>query len=129
MNTQELEELQRKKTQLQKTLHTLNEKETDLNARVKALQEKMASKDIEELEGKIDAKHDAIGKLESKIKELEESFKSADVKPKEPVKAQEKRPETKPTEEQVVVMNPQIAQGPSQKQSESEEQKKKRRFF
>ncbi len=129
MNTQELEELQRKKSQLQKTLRTLDEKETDLDARVKALQEKMVSRDIKELEGKIDVKHDAIGKLESKIKGLEESFKDMHEKPKEPVNAQEKPPATKSTEEQVVVMNPQIAQGPSQKQSESEDQKKKRRFF
>ncbi|MEE8631920.1 MAG: hypothetical protein V3T10_01245 [Candidatus Bathyarchaeia archaeon] len=114
---------------MQKTLRTLDEKETDLDARVKALQEKMASRDIKELEGKIDAKHDAISKLESKIKGLEESFKDMHEKPKEPVNAQEKPPETKSTEEQVVVMNPQIAQGPSQKQSESEDQKKKRRFF
>lgn len=64
----EIEDLQKKKAELEFQLHSLEEKEKILEERARLLEEKLA---IKELEQKVRIKTESIEKLESRISDLE----------------------------------------------------------
>lgn len=64
----ELEDLQKKRAELEFQLHSLEEKERTLEEKARIMQEKLA---IQELGEHLKIKHDAVEQLETKIMELE----------------------------------------------------------
>lgn len=68
----QLEELQRRKAELQNELRSLQEKKKILGAQEHLLEEKLA---IQELEGKVRAGRSIVEQLEAKIVDLERRLK------------------------------------------------------
>ena len=130
----ELEELQRKKTDLENELQSLSDQEKSLDDKIKTLEEKVA---IQELDAQIKAKRDAVNQFETKVKELEDRLKAPGWKPEPPVQQQDQpqEPEFETLEEapspemqdEIVLMEPGMeSESPK---TESSEPKKKRKFF
>lgn len=71
MSTQ-LEELQRRKAQLENELRSIEEKEKAMGTGLKIVEEKAA---VQELEEKVKAKRAVVERLESKKRELERKLK------------------------------------------------------
>ncbi|MEM3617081.1 MAG: hypothetical protein QXJ31_04125 [Candidatus Bathyarchaeia archaeon] len=86
----EIEDLQKKKAELEFQLHSLEEKEKTLEERARLLEEKLA---IKELEQRVRIKTESIEKLESRINELEQrlgvSTNITGVPEPEPMKVQQ----------------------------------------
>lgn len=68
---QEIQDLKKKKAELEFQLHSIEEKEKTLEEKAKLLEEKW---EIHQLEEKIKIKTDGIQKLESRINELEQKL-------------------------------------------------------
>ena len=67
----QLEQIQKKRAELENELRSLEEKEKDLEASVKIVEEKRI---VEDLEEKVKAKRAVVEKLESKKRELEKKL-------------------------------------------------------
>jgi chromosome segregation ATPase len=67
----EIEDLQKKKAELEFQLRSIEEKEKTLEERARLLEEKLA---IQQLEEKLKTKTEAVEKLETKINELEQKL-------------------------------------------------------
>jgi predicted RNase H-like nuclease (RuvC/YqgF family) len=65
----EIEDLQKKKAELEFQLHSIEEKEKTLEERARLLEEKLA---IQQLEEKLKTKTEVVEKLETKVNELEQ---------------------------------------------------------
>lgn len=70
----EIEDLQKKKAELEFQLHSVEEKEKTLEERARLLEEKLA---IQQLEEKLKIKAESVEKLESRINELEQKLNSS----------------------------------------------------
>lgn len=81
----QLEQLQRKKAELENALRSLDEKEKNLGASMTITEEKWA---VHELEEKVKAKRAIVEQLESKKRELENKLKEP--QKKEPLKVMAK---------------------------------------
>ena len=68
----EIEDLQKKKAELEFQLHSIEEKEKTLEERARLLEEKLA---IQQLEEKLRLKMEAVENLEARINELERKLK------------------------------------------------------
>ena len=145
--SKELEELRNKKAGLQEESRSLNDKQTNLDERVKVLEEKIA---IEELKNNNKAALDAISQLESKLDTLERRLREVSQEPEvheqekphplvtETQQIEETAPvatETAPedSEEEVITVaapeEPTIAEQETFTESKSRHDKKKRKFF
>jgi predicted RNase H-like nuclease (RuvC/YqgF family) len=67
----EIEDLQKKKAELEFQLHSIEEKEKTLEEKARLLEEKLA---IQQLEQKLKIKTETVEKLESRINELEQNL-------------------------------------------------------
>ena len=88
----ELEDLQKKRAELEFQLHSLEEKERTLEEKAKIMQEKLA---IQELEEHLKIKHEAVEQLESKIMELEKKIKEQEKKQERPIFSEPQQEEEK----------------------------------
>ena len=68
----EIEDLQKKKAELEFQLHSIEEKEKTLAERARMLEEKLA---IHELEEHLKIKNETVEKLESRVRDLERRLK------------------------------------------------------
>ena len=59
MGSQELENVQTKRKELENELQSLNERETTLTKEIKAIKEKLVVQELEKLEGAVKAKREA----------------------------------------------------------------------
>lgn len=87
----ELEDIKRKKADLEFQLRSMEEREKALEERVKILEEKL---EIQELEHHLKAKHKAVEHLESKARDLQKRLKNPQGKPKASIT---KEPDSKST--------------------------------
>ncbi len=148
MSSTELEQIQKKKSELANELRSMEQREKALAEGIKILEEKFA---IQELEEQVKAKRAALDRLESKRKELEKRIKEPQKnpqplpKPSTPGPHVPKGPEKKEPMEVKVSAAPAGNQQPKQsaapagnkqpkkpeeqKEKEKEEEKKKRRWF
>jgi hypothetical protein len=106
----ELEEQQKLVFDLKEKLQSMETEEKDLTEKVRVLETKLV---VQDLQGKVKVKSEAIDQLRSKVEELEEKLKS------------NKKPETEealPKDEEMQLVQPQEVAPP-------QEEEKTRRFF
>jgi len=71
-NWREIQDLQRKKAEMEFQLHSLTEKETMLEEKARMLEERLAMQDLEE---RLKVKHDCVENLENRVTDLEKRLK------------------------------------------------------
>jgi len=142
----ELEELQNRKTRLEEESRSLKDRQKSLEERTKVLEEKIA---IGELENINKATQDSISQIESKIQGLEQRLKEVSQEsyaekpvqkefiPAEPPQETPTTPETVETvmedeeEETFTVAAPEepVIEQPTQGEGKKSHEKRKRKFF
>ena len=95
--TAELEQLQKRRTELENAWKSMEQKEKTLGENIKILEEKLA---VQALEEKIKAKNAALAKLESTKSDLEKKLQAPQEKPKPSPSPTQKPPAPQPAQAQ-----------------------------
>ena len=114
----ELEELRNRRVKLEEESHSLKDKQTNFEERVKVLEEKLA---IAELQNNNKMTRDAISQLESKMNELEERLNKTLQAPEPAEPAEKVTPEENVVPEPVEEAAQEVAETEVEKAEEPEE--------
>jgi DNA repair exonuclease SbcCD ATPase subunit len=126
----ELDQLQIKRKELEEKSRSLEEQQKNLEERAKMLEEKIA---IEQLEDNVQMKHNAVEELESKIGELERKLKRppSETEPftpkEEPASENIQEEQEGPTEDYVEVTT--VGDTADEDSLKQQHEKKKRKIF
>lgn len=125
--SQEIEELQRRKSDLENELQSLDDKEKTLDHKIKVLEEKVA---IQDLNNRIKAKRDAVDQFETRVRDLEQKLEEPHWEPKAEAQVAEPSPpeataEEEPIHEDAALIEPDLPETPKTEH----EPRRKRKFF